>query len=131
VLLSGPDEVWEIRHGEMLRYSEPITEIIPERDAEFATSVHQAEEGIATIASGVAVSAAADLALNDVTANVALRAVVCSGISGLSSTVSNSALLACSRCNRRSSVTKHVRRRKMRSKRARISLRRRAVGAAQ
>src|SRR6202042_1197491 len=45
--------------------------------------------------------------------------LVWSGVSGRLSTISNSALLACSRLSRRSSVTKPVRRRKMRSKRAR------------
>src|SRR5580704_10177137 len=44
--------------------------------------------------------------------------LVWSGISGRSSTISNSALLARSRARRRSSVTKPVRRRKMRSNRA-------------
>src|ERR1700722_17641105 len=34
--------------------------------------------------------------------------LVCSGISGRSSTISSSSLLACSRCSRRSSVTKPV-----------------------
>src|SRR5690349_1412550 len=49
--------------------------------------------------------------------------LVCSGISGWSSTFSNAALLACSRRSRRSSVAKPVRRTKMRSKRACSSLR--------
>src|SRR6266478_4224547 len=44
--------------------------------------------------------------------------LVWSGISGRSSTISNSGLLACSRASRRSRVTKPVRRLKMRSKRA-------------
>ena len=59
-------------HGKMLRCSEAMAEIIPKRDAEFATGVHQSEESVATIATGVAVRATADLALDDVTANVAL-----------------------------------------------------------
>jgi hypothetical protein len=75
VLSAAADEVGKIGHGEVLRHSEPITEIIPERDAEFAAGVHQAEESIAAIASGVAVRAAADLALDDVTADVALGAI--------------------------------------------------------
>jgi hypothetical protein len=62
-------------YGEVLRCSEPVAEIMPERDAEFATGVHQAEEGIATIASYITVSAATDLALNDVTANVSLGVI--------------------------------------------------------
>ena len=54
--------------------------------------------------------------------------LVCSGISGRSSTRSTSALLACRRPSRRSSVAKPVRLVKIRSKRARNSVRRRRVG---
>ena len=62
-------------HGKMLRCSEAMAEIIPKGDAEFATGVHQSEESVATIATGVAVRATADLALDDVTANVALGTI--------------------------------------------------------
>src|SRR3954469_20312810 len=55
--------------------------------------------------------------------------LVCSGTSGRSSTISNSALLACSRLSRRSSITKPVRRWKIRPKRALSSVRRRAEGS--
>src|SRR5262245_26867876 len=48
--------------------------------------------------------------------------LVCSGISGRSSTISNSDLLVLSRASRRSSVTKPVLRVKMRSNRAQGSL---------
>lgn len=54
---------------------QPCTEIIPESDAEFGGCVHQAEEGVATVAPGIAVGTAADLALDDVTADVPLGAV--------------------------------------------------------
>ena len=37
--------------------------------------MHQAEEGVATVATGVAVGAAADLALDDLAADVAFRSV--------------------------------------------------------
>jgi hypothetical protein len=49
----------------VMRRLEPISEIIPQRDAEFAAGVHQTEEGVSAVASGVAVllvCAAADLA---------------------------------------------------------------------
>ena len=62
-------------HGKMLRCSEAMAEIIPKLDAEFATGVHQSEESVTTIATGVAVRATADLALDDVTANVALGTI--------------------------------------------------------
>src|SRR5215471_17716223 len=72
---AAADEVGKIRHGWLVRRSEPIAEIIPERYAEFGTGMHQAEESIAAISSCVAVRATADLALDDVTANVALGAI--------------------------------------------------------
>src|SRR5208282_6084916 len=56
------------------------------------------------------------------------EALVCSGVSGRSSTISNSVLLACNRFSRRSSVTKPVRRRKMRSKCLRNATARRGLG---
>ena len=69
------DEVWEIRHGEMLRCLEPIAERVPECDAEFGAGVHQAEESVTTIATGVGMRAAADLALDHMTVNVALGTI--------------------------------------------------------
>ena len=59
----------------MLRYSEPITEVMPERDAELGAGVHQTEKGVAAIAPDVAVRSAADLSLDDMTANVAFGTV--------------------------------------------------------
>ena len=56
--------------------------------------------------------------------------LACSGISGRSSATSGSALLACRRLGDRSNVAKPVRRRKMRSKRARNASRRRSPGLA-
>jgi hypothetical protein len=55
--------------------------------------------------------------------------LVCSGISGRSSTIKNSGLLALSRASRRSIVTKPVLRVKMRSNRARSAALRCLVGA--
>jgi len=74
--------------------------------------VHQDEARISAVAAGAAAGAAADFALDDVAAD---------GTSGL---------LARSRSSTRSGVANPVRRAKMQSKRARISLRRLAVAAA-
>ena len=74
-MTAAADEVGKIGHGGVMRRSEAIAEIIPERYAEFGTGVDQAEESIAAISSGVAVRATADLALDDVTANVALGTI--------------------------------------------------------
>jgi len=91
----------------------------PDRDAELVAGLDETEESIAAIPADVASRPGADLAPRDLTANVVFRTVGVSGISGCSSTINNSALLACSRASRRSSVAKPVRGRKMRSKRAR------------
>lgn len=55
--------------------ADTITELRPERDAEFCAGAHQAEERISAVAAGVAAGAAADFALDDVAADVTLRAV--------------------------------------------------------
>jgi hypothetical protein len=47
------------------------SEVIPESDTEFAAGVHQAEECVTTVASGAALRAIAEIALDDVTAKVA------------------------------------------------------------
>lgn len=51
---------------------EPATQIIPDRDAEFVTSLGEAEEGIAAIAADVASCAGADLPPCDVAPDVVL-----------------------------------------------------------
>ena len=59
----------------MLGNTDAVAEIIPERDAELVAGVHQIEKCVAAITAAVAVGAAADLALDDVAANVALGAI--------------------------------------------------------
>lgn len=54
---------------------EPVAEIVPEGDAELGTGLGEAEQGVATIAAVVAARAAADLALGDMAADVALRTI--------------------------------------------------------
>ena len=143
-LTSAADEVGEAGDDRGADNAEPGAEVVPEGDTELLAGLPQTEESVPTIASGVGLGAAADLPLG----HPRLRGgrlwqrmsfsepLVCSGVepqsgsTGWSSTISSSALLACSRASRRSSVVKPVVRRKMRSKRARISLRRRDVGSA-
>ena len=131
-VVGAADEVWQMWHGKMLRCSEAMAEIIPKGDAEFATGVHQSEESVATIATGVAVRATADLALDDVTANVALGTI---GVQRYLWPVEHGEQLGLVGMQ---SLQKAIERDEagaaaedMRSKRARISLRRRGVGAAQ
>lgn len=69
------DEIGEFGHVGSLGDVEPVAEIVPEADAELGAGVHQTEECIAAIAAGAAVGTAADLALDDLAADVALRAV--------------------------------------------------------
>ena len=59
----------------MVDDAKPVAEIIPERDAQLGASVHQTQERVATIAAGIAARSAADLALDDLAADVALRTV--------------------------------------------------------
>ena len=63
------------QHNRLRLDVEPVAEVVPERDAEFAAGVHQAEEGVATVTSCFAVGATTDLALDDVAANVAFGPV--------------------------------------------------------
>ncbi|MBV8739276.1 MAG: hypothetical protein JO007_18910 [Alphaproteobacteria bacterium] len=59
----------------MSRDGEPIAEIIPKGEAKLGTGFGQAEEGITALATGTAARSAADLARDDMRADVALRAV--------------------------------------------------------
>lgn len=54
--------------------AEAVGKIVPESDTELGAGLHQAEKRIAAITVGIAVSAAADLALDDLVADAALRA---------------------------------------------------------
>ena len=128
-LTARSDEVGQVWDGELTGDTEPGPEIIPEAEAELGARLGQAEKGIAAVAPDVA--AVPPLTLRRVTwARMSFSdPLVCSGISGRSSTRSSSGLLACKRSSSRSRTTKPVRRRKMRSKRARSSARRRRLGS--
>ena len=72
---AAADEVWQVGYRCVGLDTETSAEVIPKCDAEFGCCVHQAEEGVATVAPGVAVGATADLALDDLAANVAFGSV--------------------------------------------------------
>ena len=59
----------------MVDDTKPVAEVIPECDAKLGASVHQTEERVAAITAGIAARSAADLALDDLAADVALRTV--------------------------------------------------------
>jgi len=63
---------------------EAAAEIVPEADAEFGASLHQAKEGIAGIAAGGRPGSAGDLAPRDLAADVVLGVV---GVQGHVGTV--------------------------------------------
>src|SRR3954464_6517043 len=115
-------EVWQVR-GVGLGDSEAVSEEVPEGDAQFGTGQQQAEEGVAAILIGA--GSARDLALDHLRPEIALGAVGVQRHLGMVSTRSNSSLLADSRSSSRSSVANPVRRRQIRSKRARSAARRR------
>src|ERR1700686_1564623 len=69
------DEGWEAGDGGLIWDFEPVGGVVPEGDAELGAGFGQSEEGIAAIATGLAAGAAADLSLDDVAADIALRSV--------------------------------------------------------
>ena len=126
---SDSDQVGQVWNDALAWDAEPVAEVVPEAEAELGAGLGQAEEGVAAVAAQIAVGAAADLAPGDLGADVVLRAVGVQRDLRWSSTCSSSALLACRRSSKRSSMTKPVRRWKMRSKRVRNSARRRRLGS--
>ena len=92
------DEVGQRRNDRLIWDGESAAEVVPESDAQLGAGLGQAKEGIAAIATDIAAGAATDLALGDLAADVVLRAIGVQRDSGWSSTLSSSALLACSRC---------------------------------
>ncbi|WP_363238323.1 hypothetical protein [Acidocella sp.] len=66
------DKMWECRHSRWLGDTNSIAEIIPEGDALLCASLHEAEKGIAAIAAGIAMGAAADFSFGHLAADVAL-----------------------------------------------------------
>jgi hypothetical protein len=71
----GPaaDEVGEVWHDGLALDGETGAEEVPEGDAELGTGLQQGEECIAAVAACRTVGAAADLALDHLAADVALR----------------------------------------------------------
>src|ERR1035437_8009073 len=55
--------------------TEPGAKVVPERDTKLAAGLTKTEEGVAAVAPGVGLGAAADLALGHLAADVVLRAV--------------------------------------------------------
>ena len=73
---------------------ESVGQIVPNEILSLAHVFGEAEEGVATVPAEITACAAAELAPGDVTTNSFSDPLVCSGISGRSSTISNSDLLA-------------------------------------
>src|SRR5271166_7027555 len=67
-LAAAPDEVGEAGHRRGAGGTEPGAEIVPERDAELLARLAEAEEGVAAVAAGVGLGAAADLAFGHLAA---------------------------------------------------------------
>ena len=57
---AATDEAGQIGDGNLARDGEPVAEIVPESEAELGTGLGQAEEGVTTLASGIAVGPTAD-----------------------------------------------------------------------
>ena len=70
-----PDNIGEVWEVGLAGDGESGAEIVPERDAELGASFGEAEKGVAAIAPGVAACSAADFSLDDLAADVVLRAV--------------------------------------------------------
>jgi len=69
------EQIRQIGDGGVIGDVEAIAEVVPEREAELGCGVHEAEEGVATVATEGHLGAAADLAPGNVQADLALGAV--------------------------------------------------------
>jgi len=67
-----PDESWEAWDVRLVCDLEARTDVIPEADAELTASLQKTHKGITTVSALITACAAADLALDDVAANVSL-----------------------------------------------------------
>jgi hypothetical protein len=117
-LSAATDEVRQIWDDWLVWDGEAVAEVIPERHAKHGSGSHQSKA--ASGQSRPSILRVPPLIFRLVTWSRMSRSepLVWSGISGRSSTINSSGLLACSRASRRSSVTKPVRRWTIRSKRA-------------
>ena len=105
-----PDITVEWLNDDVPRHLEPAAQMVPDRNAQFVASLGKTQKSIAEITADVAAGSGTDLAPGKMAADIVFRTVGGSGISGRSSTISNSALLACSGLRKRSGGTKPVRR---------------------
>ena len=104
--MSGlPDEVREERDRLLGWYAEAVAEIAEEGDVELAAGLHQAEQDVTGLASGLTDGSAGDLALGDEGADVVFGAIGGERDLGAARTRSSSCLRRCSRASSRSSVT--------------------------
>ena len=62
---AAANEFGQIRDAHLARNGEPVAEIIPEGKAKLGAGPGQAEEGVTTVATGIAVGSAADFALDE------------------------------------------------------------------
>src|ERR1700691_3969105 len=123
-LTAAADELRQRWNERLPRDVQTAAQIIPESHAMLCAGFGKAEEGIPAIASAVAARPGTDLAADHLTADVVFRAVgVKRYLRPVQHHISSSDLLACSRFSNRSSVANPVRRRKMRSNRARSTTR--------
>src|SRR5208337_1049864 len=74
-LAAAADEVGEAGHRRGAGGTEPGAEIVPEREAELLAGLAEAEEGVAAVAAGAGLGAAADLAFGHLAADVVLRTI--------------------------------------------------------
>src|SRR6202034_2287712 len=63
------------RNAEAARDTEPVTEIVPERHAQFGAGFAEAEEGITAISSQIAACSGADLPTGDLATDIVFGAV--------------------------------------------------------
>ena len=101
----GADQLREGRNGGGVGHAEAVAEIGEERQAELGAGLHQAEQHVAGDAAGLALVPPEILRLVTWARMSFSEPLVCSGISGRSSTRRSSALRSRSRARRRSSVT--------------------------
>ena len=74
-LAAASDELQRRRNERLTGDAQSAVEIVPERHAMFCAGLGEAEEGVATIASGVAASSCTDLAAGHLAADVVLGAI--------------------------------------------------------
>ena len=74
-LSAATDEVRQVRDGRTVWDAEAAAEAVPERDAELATGLAEADKGVAAVAPEIALGVATDVSPGDPAADIILRAV--------------------------------------------------------